>query len=1067
METSELILPLIVLGIILVMLALGIFNKVIAKLGLRNFSRHKGHSAISIAGLLVGTSIICASLVVGDSIEYFIVEDTYDELYLVDMVISSDNGPFNDTLFTVLNNDAALGDLTDGMAPLFVQSVSLRDEETGQFEPTATVIGFDAERDADFGNFILLDEDKTEILGNDLGTNDTIINMALADSLDASLGDTLLLTYSLGSTYMGYGGEIHSRTLTIMYIADDVGKTRFNPNRGMSMDTYNVFVNMDTAQDMFQQPGMYTNIKISNNGGIQDSVDNSNEVRYTIEMLLTDQTFAGSDMLPIVMPNQTFSMLSHGNVVNSSLVLVSNGTVIPAADYEINQDTGAITFTAPPEMGDVIFADYEFAYPLEVSMEKLDRLEMAQNINEMLSTFLTIFGSFAILAGVILIINIFTMLAEERKSEMGMARAVGMKRRHLMQSFLFEGLAYGAVASALGTLAGVGIGAFLIYLINNIASMLAGVNIPFHFETFSLIKAFSLGFLITFGTILLTSWKISKLNIIRAIRGIEEPEKSRKGWKAPLMGILLVLMSLLFYVELWDEFLVKMLVPSGIMVGIALILWRWAGDRITISSASLGVFLYTYYSIRTYFGDTGMGDIELPFIMSGILIVLSLVLLIMYNSRPIIMLIVNTLGVAKKLRPTVMTAVSYPLTKKFRTGMSVAMFALVVYMIVMLSVFSNIFVMDLDEETLKQGGGYDIFAQAQVPIMDIYDVSYTPTLNQTIEVTSDALDYTTITQIAVAMSTNVENLNAEGNENNGGPPPIFEFGFMSGSMVYGIDQNFHDGRSFELSQMMELFENEEDAWNSVTEPGSRNILFNSMGAMMTEVSAGDTVTFETFTGNVTDEYLVVGIVDQNIINGAIMSRENLNADFNMAGMVNSMFLIEVEEGHDMEAAAMDFEKDFAAIGMNTIIIREMAENTMEMLNSMFVLFEIYLYMGLIVGVAGLGIITIRSVVERTPEIGILRALGFTRSNIRNAFLIEILFIATMGVVIGVVTGILVSHEIFNVMISDMGDNIEFIIPWSKIIRVTAIAYVATILCTIIPARNAAKIAPAEALRYVG
>ena len=70
METSELILPAIALGLIIIMLVLGLFNRVIAKLGLRNFYRHKGHAIISVAGLLVGTTIICASMVVGDSIEY-------------------------------------------------------------------------------------------------------------------------------------------------------------------------------------------------------------------------------------------------------------------------------------------------------------------------------------------------------------------------------------------------------------------------------------------------------------------------------------------------------------------------------------------------------------------------------------------------------------------------------------------------------------------------------------------------------------------------------------------------------------------------------------------------------------------------------------------------------------------------------------------------------------------------------------------------------------------------------------------------------------------------------------
>ncbi|MCK5037632.1 MAG: FtsX-like permease family protein, partial [Thermoplasmata archaeon] len=214
-------------------------------------------------------------------------------------------------------------------------------------------------------------------------------------------------------------------------------------------------------------------------------------------------------------------------------------------------------------------------------------------------------------------------------------------------------------------------------------------------------------------------------------------------------------------------------------------------------------------------------------------------------------------------------------------------------------------------------------------------------------------------------------------------------------------------------------------------------------------------------------YQVIAIVDQSTMNGAFMSRENVINEFGMMGMVNSVFLVDVDDGQDIEAIAMTLEKDFAALGMNSVIVQDMVEDSMAMMNSMFVLFELYLYMGMVVGVAGLGIITIRSVVERTPEIGILRSIGFKRKSIRNAFLIEILFVATMGVIIGIVTGIMVSYEIFNVMISGMGDNIEYVIPWGKIALVTAIAYGATILCTIIPARNASKTSPSEALRYVG
>ena len=48
------------------------------------------------------------------------------------------------------------------------------------------------------------------------------------------------------------------------------------------------------------------------------------------------------------------------------------------------------------------------------------------------------------------------MLAAERRTEMGIARAVGTQRRHLVEMFLFEGALYDLAAAAVGALAGLG-----------------------------------------------------------------------------------------------------------------------------------------------------------------------------------------------------------------------------------------------------------------------------------------------------------------------------------------------------------------------------------------------------------------------------------------------------------------------------------------------------------------------------------------------------------------------------------------------------------------------------------
>ncbi|MDO9538044.1 MAG: FtsX-like permease family protein, partial [Thermoplasmata archaeon] len=845
MDITELILPGIVLGIILFMLMLGFFNKVIAKLGLRNFYRHKGHALISIAGLLVGTTIICASMVVGDSIEYFIVEETYNTLQLVDMTVTEDAGnSFNYSVYTALNNDAAVGDLTDGMAPLYAQTVTVRHTSTNQFEPSANLVGYDWQADLNFGEFPAVDGSMLQ--GNDLGPNDTMINLELAENLGASVDDTILLTYSIGGTYGGYG-VLESRVLTIKHILDDSGKTRFDTGQGMGMGTFNIFVNMGTAQEMFQEPGMITHIKISNNGDIEGGAKNSDQVKTAIETSLG----------------------------------------IPGPDN------------------------------LKVRAVKQSSLETAKAFNDLISSFLTIFGSFAIIAGVILIINIFTMLAEERKSELGMARAVGMKRKHLMQSFLFEGLAYGGIASLLGTLAGVGVGAVLIYMVNNFIGFI-DIQLPFHFQWFSLVSAFSLGFIITFGTILLTSWKISKLNIIRAIRGIDEPPKDRKGFTMPILGVLITAMAALIYFQYPDDITVKLMAPSGMIAGIGMILWRWIGDRISISGASLGVFLYTYYAIRTYFADADNNSMDILFIFSGVLIVLSIVLLIMYNSGPIIHAITGSVGRVKKWRPTIMTAVSYPLTKKFRTGMSVGMFALVVYMIVMLSVFSSMFVIDVDEETLKQGGGFDIQAEALSPVMDLGNVSYhDPTLNISVQITSSALQnnltYTQVTQYFTLDANVTDSTAAE--INFGGLNPDE---FMRMSRIYGIDQSFFENKSFQFSTMAEEYTTDAQVWNALMEPGSTKVLVSSMSAMFMGAETGNHLTMkDPMTGNISQEYEIIGVLDQSIMSGIFMSRTNVIYNFGMAGMVNSVFLFDVNPAFDIKETAKALESDFALLGMNT------------------------------------------------------------------------------------------------------------------------------------------------------
>jgi putative ABC transport system permease protein len=77
---------------------------------------------------------------------------------------------------------------------------------------------------------------------------------------------------------------------------------------------------------------------------------------------------------------------------------------------------------------------------LGLETTKKDDLATADVIGNTFTEFFVIFGFFSISAGILLIFLIFIMLAAERRSEMGISRAIGAERNHLVRMFVFEGL---------------------------------------------------------------------------------------------------------------------------------------------------------------------------------------------------------------------------------------------------------------------------------------------------------------------------------------------------------------------------------------------------------------------------------------------------------------------------------------------------------------------------------------------------------------------------------------------------------------------------------------------------
>ena len=150
---------------------------------------------------------------------------------------------------------------------------------------------------------------------------------------------------------------------------------------------------------------------------------------------------------------------------------------------------------------------------LEIHPVKRDALEAADQQGNAFMSLFTTFGSFSIFAGFLLIFLIFVMLAAERRGELGIARAVGTRRGHLIQMYLYEGLAYDLLAAAVGAAVGVAVAFGMVFILGERARH-GGVTIEHDVQWQSIVVAYAVGVLLTFVVVGLSAWRVSRLNIV-------------------------------------------------------------------------------------------------------------------------------------------------------------------------------------------------------------------------------------------------------------------------------------------------------------------------------------------------------------------------------------------------------------------------------------------------------------------------------------------------------------------------------------------------------------------------
>jgi putative ABC transport system permease protein len=97
--------------------------------------------------------------------------------------------------------------------------------------------------------------------------------------------------------------------------------------------------------------------------------------------------------------------------------------------------------------------------------------------------------------------------------------------------------------------------------------------------------------------------------------------------------------------------------------------------------------------------------------------------------------------------------------------------------------------------------------------------------------------------------------------------------------------------------------------------------------------------------------------------------------------------------------------------------------------------------------------------ERTKEIGLIKALGGTKKEVRAQFLFESVLISILGAVAGIISGILIGN------VASIFLKTGFVVPWGWVITGVFVCSLVGLAAGLYPAYKASRLDPIVALRY--
>lgn len=732
---------------------------------------------------------------------------------------------------------------------------------------------------------------------------------------------------------------------------------------------------------------------------------------------------------------------------------------------------------------------------LNVRAVKLDAAEQAEASSGLLSAMFLVFGTFTIAAGVLLSLTIIMLLADVRRTELATARALGLRRSDARAMFVYEGTITAVVSGALGSLLGLVLAWVISVGFTSIFQSVGAQSFTFAWTWDSFVAGWIWGALLSVLLLTCSAVYNAQLNIVRALKGGRPPLRRGVPWGVFLVqivgfGMAGLCATTLVLAGLSSGFSYVAYVGAG--VGLVLLLTPLLTWQIPVLVAKGNITGWTRFAPRNTLGALGvlfllwtlvlapidplrqqMEPNELTFIVLGLLQVLSGVL-VLTSWAP---MAVQWLSKKRVFGggPVRSVALAHPLAHPVRTAVVMGMFSITMFSVVVLAGYTEQFDTYSSEFVHEAEGEFELLltSSRSRPIALGEDVA------------SWGLNHSSIGNIDAVGSVYRAPVHLE--DAAGERMPY---------LIRGVDDGFivHGGLPLHLWDES-LGATSEEAWISIGKFNDIVFLDASFGLESTtdgaglvplQFSIGDSISLIDFSNpQNTKEVRVGGFLKQSSyifspgvwMNGQV-AEEQFGAEITrmyvsvspdakatsdeFATVAMSAQGKSVEERRAAAELEDVLDRELASLNINVQTVADEIMIIQSLVLAILSLFEGYLALGLIVGVAGIGVVTVRNVSERRRTVGMLRAIGFRQRHVLRMFSIEVSWVAVLGMLNGLVIGYGFHLVLYTALWKDEG--VAFAFPWLSTLAVFVFGWLVVLVTTAFPVRQAANIPPSAALR---